>query len=1243
MAPETEQHDGEPNQNTVFIDTSLDTHLATIVSDSDTVSDLKKKVMLEHLQCFPAIGDIKIHCLKVKRRGKFYHLSDSMLVKSAFGDTKRNWFVSVDASRLEQDDGIQQYDKRKVGDQLALPWVTDSRSIDRHDSLADRPSKVSLVNGSPSMHPKIVPFVSQKVPSVDQFTSGDSCKDASENIEEHRSSNDDHWRNPQPDSEKQLDSKIEKLNTSNKEIKSKKRMRDVHDENSLENALRSGASVKKKRRTQRIDANVKASEENGAIIHDTDRVKYKGTGIPDENSFEHISNGKDATSDGLVTKALSDEHARTMLVSPKNINIIDKGENHSALDQAATVVPSSVEDVGVETHPPKKSVASETVPDVAMIVEENIQEEMPFGISLKEKDNELVQKAVTGIETPSSLMRTADCERDAPVVIAEGHLKGAKHSIKHKAAEKKVSSTPFTRKSQKIHKDAIASSQQDVGSTGQEFAGDRIDKGKEDREVSLNQGPEVKLPERSKETKAYENTGGGKKRKVKKSAAKNKDELVVKHVDIHVGDISSSVPAPVFDDKVIDEGEIDKFSLGSAERNEVSEKTLIDDPLVSASKKGDDPIVKEVEISEPTESHRRQLHVDDMEEKQKKELEDCVGSRRKKKVARRSVSINDESVAKHAGDATTGTNEENLLPRSERKESLETTLVDALYVDVGRSDDNPMNNAVEISITDKNRNQVNAEDINDNSKKENEKMDGTKKSKRKKKTKTSAARNEDESVTKHGNVVGMSTAVSDPALDGHLHETSLPGADRKDNPEEKLADASQVAVGTDGDKVKGKDAESFPVNEANISKDGLDGKSRNKQNSTSQTLSSVPIEEQLNKLDKAQDAQGFDEGLVRKAKKNHKSSVKGRKDLQNKHQSTELELEPEKSKDIPEETLKNVAVTEVSKVRMEGRDDVNNEVDIPKERSQEIDFMNYFVPGHQPNKIVSIDNVKDATRSGREKKPKKKTKGLLPLVETSADLGKSQVSFGNKQNREQDDSRNDSTIQSQKSLTKNEHNKLLLSSKKTSEVSINVVKDPNITHIDQIKTPKKTKLIDPPKTSNSAHANKGQDGPSSESSSSSETFGRPFRNKMSNKQQPIQGKTLVKTLKKSAPVMNNSRQDLLSTIFGDGSDGSSADDNATVNSDSSTRTPSGKSSSSSGESASSIDSRRNGSHAMKRKESGGKNSMNSQSRLKNISMADLLRSSSRFKKAKMNASQVVEDTESEPVDFVPDSQPIAMR
>ncbi|KAH6815217.1 hypothetical protein C2S51_020037 [Perilla frutescens var. frutescens] len=89
--------------NPLFVDTSLDTHLAMLVSSSDTVSDFKKKLALEHKQCFPEIGEIQVHSLKVKRRSNFYHLPDIMLVWSAFQGVERNWFLSVDASSIRTD------------------------------------------------------------------------------------------------------------------------------------------------------------------------------------------------------------------------------------------------------------------------------------------------------------------------------------------------------------------------------------------------------------------------------------------------------------------------------------------------------------------------------------------------------------------------------------------------------------------------------------------------------------------------------------------------------------------------------------------------------------------------------------------------------------------------------------------------------------------------------------------------------------------------------------------------------------------------------------------------------------------------------------------------------------------------------------------------------------------------------------------------------------------------------------
>ncbi|GAU43209.1 hypothetical protein TSUD_300960, partial [Trifolium subterraneum] len=89
------------SHNVIFVDTNLDTHFALTISDHDSVSDLKKRIESEHPSCFPKIGRIQIHGIKVKRNGHFYHLSDSMIVRSAFIGFNETWFLSVDVSALE--------------------------------------------------------------------------------------------------------------------------------------------------------------------------------------------------------------------------------------------------------------------------------------------------------------------------------------------------------------------------------------------------------------------------------------------------------------------------------------------------------------------------------------------------------------------------------------------------------------------------------------------------------------------------------------------------------------------------------------------------------------------------------------------------------------------------------------------------------------------------------------------------------------------------------------------------------------------------------------------------------------------------------------------------------------------------------------------------------------------------------------------------------------------------------------
>ncbi|KAI3877605.1 hypothetical protein MKX03_037738 [Papaver bracteatum] len=87
----------ESTNHTIFIDTNLNTHLVVIITNNDTVFDLKQKIMSEHPRCFPMLGKIDIKAIKVRRKKCFYHVSDSIFVKSVFDRVNRTWFLYVDA------------------------------------------------------------------------------------------------------------------------------------------------------------------------------------------------------------------------------------------------------------------------------------------------------------------------------------------------------------------------------------------------------------------------------------------------------------------------------------------------------------------------------------------------------------------------------------------------------------------------------------------------------------------------------------------------------------------------------------------------------------------------------------------------------------------------------------------------------------------------------------------------------------------------------------------------------------------------------------------------------------------------------------------------------------------------------------------------------------------------------------------------------------------------------------------
>lgn len=151
------------SQNVVFVDTSLDTtwpclfQIPTPFPTSKflflmtfTCRQLAKKILYEHPLCFPNTGKIQIHALKVKRKGYFYHLSDSMFVKSSFDGIKKNWFLFVDASHSMEHGENQQSLIPGSNNILACFGTNNSTSFDRidlpHDGSLKRPSNI---NGSP--------------------------------------------------------------------------------------------------------------------------------------------------------------------------------------------------------------------------------------------------------------------------------------------------------------------------------------------------------------------------------------------------------------------------------------------------------------------------------------------------------------------------------------------------------------------------------------------------------------------------------------------------------------------------------------------------------------------------------------------------------------------------------------------------------------------------------------------------------------------------------------------------------------------------------------------------------------------------------------------------------------------------------------------------------------------------------------------------------------------------------------
>uniref|UniRef100_A0ACD5W0C2 Uncharacterized protein n=1 Tax=Avena sativa TaxID=4498 RepID=A0ACD5W0C2_AVESA len=87
----------------LFLDTDLGTHLALNVAADSSICGLKSQVAVEHAAAFPDLGTVSVKSFQVLRKGAMYHLSDSMVVRSAFAKVKAGYFLHVKMTAAETD------------------------------------------------------------------------------------------------------------------------------------------------------------------------------------------------------------------------------------------------------------------------------------------------------------------------------------------------------------------------------------------------------------------------------------------------------------------------------------------------------------------------------------------------------------------------------------------------------------------------------------------------------------------------------------------------------------------------------------------------------------------------------------------------------------------------------------------------------------------------------------------------------------------------------------------------------------------------------------------------------------------------------------------------------------------------------------------------------------------------------------------------------------------------------------
>nr|GME18800.1 myosin-2 heavy chain-like [Ipomoea batatas] len=1344
--------------NSVFIDTDLDTHLAMMVSDLDTVSDLKKKIVLEHLQCLPEMGEITIHSVKVKRKGRFYHLPDSMLVRTAFQGTQRNWFLYVTSSISVDQISNKTGDMHDGNNQVGLLCIKNYAEDVSDYVLPDDPSKALVLRdttvavpadlgmdirqGKDECHGDLSSaqkkIVSRPIDQEKAFTTPShelkdyKSSDSSKGIpvegplakRQKLKQGEDAPHKPvlKGGNDSQNFQTVRNENTSandnegvpvhiKKKGKSGARRKRTHDETGSEvSSVRNNkAKSKDNMLTEVAESGSAALQNEGENTLETriaeDSMEHKQETLVvgpnalkeslENGNFRSDSEHKESKSNAKKTLLASDDGIVMSMHSSQNIEMERRLETNSgvALNSsdnsfgAAHTTICTQSEVNEKTssrkshfanskecpppvneehqtkdtsifHPTHESVVSKSPrlkTDLPNIIEE--QNLLPDNYvetvySPKPKPSDQSEK----VTSSKHLLPSSDLSVDKGVVEHDNKWKKKKKKsnariqqeseIKHydePNCNTSISVLNFTadHATDEIMKDESSipengSDKTDKERTVPEIEADATNKVGNDSKVLVTCDLEVTASEicpPSDHVQADVNTKGGTKHDKKPKKKKSKG-------------LSASIQ---FEPDVVNTDQATVLKLSTDDYgNDETRKTEITVPQIEADhhnmiekEEGKlpetcDPDMKMPEMCLP--SHHGNEETANLSSKldaiQRTEDGNTERTKRKRKSAKKIAGKTQYKLEEADVDLVSGISSaavnveasepvtqdtaktEGLMPHAQTSQTTTLEKGDSSAKDVDMQSENCASRVCGKAdmISEQLETVSRAELSNANATEKHENTGGSQKIRKSKKSLTTK---KDSSLDPANVTLGVSPDLPtvDLFIDGSKDQSHLNGMEIK-NASGGLVDTKAAGSHVEIDKVNESEAEHRPAKKV-LNENGplqviQTGKSQLDEENTEKKAK--------RKKKRNSSIDGQSHSVL--AKNDHEVGVEVSNDNAVMHHSSNV---AEVSGTAKDDHAARVAVTDAELVEGAGNSgqapgdpEDNSRVELQTEVSTDncgaVNFRSYFVPGSQQGQGVSSDKVKKSVKSKRENKAGKKSVkgGLVNSLakdenvnpeykhSSSTELGKSKYDKQSKVKLQSNDNR---------SNTLQEAGNPAVHGSENPKDALASAFENNISFDESISTSSPTHSQNFPQ----CKTDRSQSGSNHKSLSSKQ----------------VTDKTTGVITSPSAALRD------------DGS-GNYSDDNGAGNSDASTRTPSDSSSSgfSVGGSELSHHSSRNGANGAKRNKSHGERNIKSNlSSAKNLTMDVILRSSRRFKKAKMTATQLQLETDSKAIDFVPDSEP----